>query len=587
MNMSRISKYFHPNKKQEAVQEFSVKGHVFRTLYKGVTIPWFSICIGAIFAVFNSLVLLTHYQNYMAIFTGTMSDLTPLWLYLAASFAQYLLIFAGVLADFGFVSVVTGVRKKMWQKMMHLPLRDFDTEAPNGMLSRITSDAEYASKPFYAIIALLQIVTYIISVSAAAPKEMPQALIILAVTLALALVVLFFSVKLCSKATTLLQNSISLQTDHYTEQLSSYKFIKASKGEEKAIAKSLELIDTRYDASLYNGFATAIQTLAENFTEIIIYCCAFLGGIIAIEAGSITEMTPINAVYVFGMALELTLAAVMTLPSYFAATFGGSKELVSVFRRNEEDVTRGEAFKGDRTGDLKLDKVSFSYQKKEVIDHISVQLPEKKVTAIVGSNGSGKSTLLKLIDRLYPTSEGELTLQGEKANAVSLQSWREQFGIVSQNASLFSGSIRSNMTYGLSQEVSEDRLNEVVHLARLDEVIATHPGGLDYEVGVKGSRLSGGEQERVAIARALLKDPKYLILDEATANLDRKTEEEIDQGLTELMKGRTVVMVAHHYAPVKKADYVVVMDQGKVVDQGSPDELLKRNSYFQILSQGD
>jgi ATP-binding cassette subfamily B protein AbcA/BmrA len=585
--MSRISKYFRPNKKQGDVKELAVKGHIFRTLYKGVKIPWFSICLGAIFAVFNSLVLLTQYENYLAIFTGTMTDLTPLWLYLAASFAQYLLIFAGVLADFGFVSVVTGVRKKMWKKMMHLPLRDFDTAAPNGMLSRITSDAEYASKPFYAIIALLQIVTYIISVSVAAPKEMPQALVILAITLALALVALFFSVKLCSKATTLLQNSISLQTDHYTEQLSFFKFIKASRGEEKAIAKSLELIDNRYDASLYSAFATAIQTLAENFTEIIIYCCAFLGGVFAIEAGSITEMTPINAVYVFGMALELTIVAIMTLPSYFAATFGGSKELVSVFRRGEEDISQGDAFNGDQTGALRLDNVSFSYDKKEVVDHASVQLPEGKVTAIVGSNGSGKSTLLKLIDRLYPASEGELSLQGEKANAISLQSWREQFGIVSQNASLFSGSIRSNITYGLSQTVDEGRLKEVVHLARLDEVISTHPGGLDYDVGVKGSRLSGGEQERVAIARALLKDPKYLILDEATANLDRKTEEEIDQGLAELMKGRTVVMVAHHYAPVKKADYVVVMEQGKIVDQGHPEELLKRNSYFQILAQGD
>lgn len=222
-----------------------------------------------------------------------------------------------------------------------------------------------------------------------------------------------------------------------------------------------------------------------------------------------------------------------------------------------------------------------------MIDQISLQLPKGKVTAIVGSNGSGKSTLLKLIDRLYPASAGELTLQGEKADAISLRSWREQFGIVSQNASLFSGSIRSNITYGISQPVSEERLNEVAHLARLDEVIATHPGGLDYEVGVKGSHLSGGEQERVAIARALLKDPQYLILDEATANLDRKTEEEIDEGLAELMKGRTVVMVAHHYAPVKKADYVVVLDQGKVVDQGRPEELLQRNSYFQVLSQGD
>lgn len=127
----------------------------------------------------------------------------------------------------------------------------------------------------------------------------------------------------------------------------------------------------------------------------------------------------------------------------------------------------------------------------------------------------------------------------------------------------------------------------MVSLARLDDVVASHPGGLDYDVGIKGCRLSGGEQERVAIARALLKDPKYLILDEATANLDAKTEDEIDEGLSALMKGRTVILVAHHYAPVKKAAYVVVMDHGQVVDSGAPAELLERNAFYKSLSQSD
>jgi ATP-binding cassette subfamily B protein AbcA/BmrA len=194
---------------------------------------------------------------------------------------------------------------------------------------------------------------------------------------------------------------------------------------------------------------------------------------------------------------------------------------------------------------------------------------------------------LKLIDRLYPASQGEITFNGEKGTDISLKSWREQFGLVSQNASLFSGSIRSNIVYGLSHEVTEEELKRVVALARLDDVVTSHPGGLDYDVGIKGCHLSGGEQERVAIARALLKDPKYLILDEATANLDAKTEDEIDEGLSALMKGRTVILVAHHYAPVKKAAYVVVMDHGQVADSGAPSELLERNAFYKSLSQSD
>lgn len=581
--MSEISKFFKPNKSAEEVQELSVKGHIFSTLYKGVRIPWFSICLGAFFAVFNALVLLTQYENYMEIFNGTMKDLTPLWMYLLASFIQYILIFAGVLCDLGFVTIVTGVRKKMWKKMMNLPLRDFDTSAPNGMLSRITSDAEYASKPFYAIIALLQIITYVISISVAAPKELYQALIILVVTLALALVAVFFSVKLCVKATTLVQNSISLQTDHYSEQLANFKFIKASSAEEKAIVKSLELIDNRYQASLYNAFAKAIQTLANNFTDIIIYCCVCLGGIWAIESQSITDMQPVNDIYVFGMALQLTLVAIMTLPSYFASAFGGSKELVSVFRRKEENIVSGAPL-NEQSGDLRAQDVSFAYNEKSVVEHVNFEFPSGKVTAIIGNNGSGKSTLLKLASRLYPSSEGGFYLGEAKDKDISLQAWRDQFGIVAQNASLFSGSIRSNITYGLSKEPSEADLKRVVSLSCLDSVVASHEGGLDYEVGVKGSRLSGGEQERVAIARAMMKNPACLLLDEATANLDTKTESEIEKGLTNLMQGRTVIMVAHHYSLVKNADCVLVMDHGRVVDHGTPEELLKRNPYYQALA---
>ena len=582
----KFADYFTYDTKTEQAGELGVRGRVLKSLYKNVRIPWLLILVGAILAVFNSIVILTQYENYMAIFTGALSDLTPLWQYLGASFVQYLLIFASVLADVAYVTIVTRVRKKIWRKLVRLPLKSFEDETPSGMLSRVTSDAEYASKPFAAAIAVLQILLYILSLSAAAPKDMPQALGFLAVTLILAVASIVVSVKICSRATTCVQSRISALTAHYSEQLSSIKFVKASNAEEKAVERSFALIEKRYRAALYSAFATGLQTLANNFTYIIIYSCAFLGGILAIRAGAISDTTPISAVYAFGMALELTLVGIMTLPSYFAATVGGSKKLVSVFAEAEEDTESGEALQ-ETDGTLRTEKLGFAYGDREVLSGIDVVIPQGKVTALVGPNGSGKSTLVKLLDRLYPAASGELLLGGARASEVSLKSWREKIAVVSQSPSLFSGTLRENICYGVKRAVSEEELARAVRLANLDEVVASHEGGLDYEIGIRGTGLSGGEQQRVAIARALLKDAQILILDEATANLDAKTEEEVKKGLAALMRGRTVIEIAHSASAIRDADHVIVLDSGRVAASGTPEELEQSNAFFrQLVREG-
>lgn len=580
----KFSEYFKFDNGTDKTEEIAVKGRVLKTLYKNVRIPWLFIIVGAILAVFNSIVILSQYENYMAIFTGALTDLSPLFQYLAASFVQYLLIFSSVLADVAYVTIVTGVRKKMWRKMVRLPLKDFEKETPSGMLSRITSDAEYASKPFMAAIAVLQILLYIMSMSAAAPKDMPQALVFLVITVILTITSIVISVKICSRATTFVQNRISALTAHYSEQLANIKFVKASNAEEKAVERSFSLIEKRYRAALYNAFATGLQTLSNNFTYIIVYSCAFLGGILAISAGAISDTTPISAVYAFGMALELTLVGIMTLPSYFAATVGGSKKLVSIFAGQEENVEAGGKLSGG-SADIRLDSVSFAYDERTVVDKAGAVIPQGKVTALIGPNGSGKSTLTKLIDRLYPAESGDVLLGGEKASDISLKSWREQFAVVSQTPALFAGSLRSNICYGIEREVSEEELMRVVHLADLDDVIASHVGGLDYEVGIKGTGLSGGEKQRVAIARALLKDAKILILDEATANLDLRTEEKVKKGLGELMRGRTVIVIAHTASTIQDADNVIVLDRGQVVASGTREELEKSNTFYRQLIQ--
>ena len=582
----KISQYFTYDAGTDRAEEIRVRGRVLKSLYKKVRIPWLLIIIGAILAVFNGIVILTQYENYQAIFTGALTDLSPLWQYLIASFVQYLLIFASVLADVAFVTIVTGVRKKMWRKMVRLPLKSFEKETSGGMLSRVTSDAEYASKPFAAAIAVLQILLYILSLSAAAPKDMPQALGFLIVTVILAVASIIVSVKICSRATTYVQSRISKLTAHYSEQLGNIKFVKASNAEEKAIARSFDLIEKRYKAALYNAFATGLQTLANNFTYIIIYSCAFLGGILAIRAGAISDTTPISAVYAFGMALELTLVAIMTLPSYFAATVGGSKKLVSIFAEQEEDTESGSDLK-DAAGELRVEDLSFAYADREVLHGLDAVIPQGKVTALVGPNGSGKSTLARLLDRLYPADSGNVLLGSEKAADVSLKAWREQFAVVSQSPALFSGTLRDNICYGIRREVSEEELSRAVRLANLDEVVASHEGGLDYEIGLKGQGLSGGEQQRVAIARALLRDAKYLILDEATANLDLKTEEAVKKGLASLMQGRTVIEIAHNASAIRDADHVIVLDDGHVAASGTPAELEQSNAFFrQLVREG-
>ena len=580
----KLSEYFRYNGKTDNASELENK-KVLRTVFKGVRIPWFVIILGAFLAVFNAIVILTQFDNYNAIFNGSLTSLKPLWAYLLASFIQYLIIFASVIYDRGLVTVVTRVRRKLWAKMMHLPLKEFEEESPDGMLSRLTSDAEYAARPFTAVMTVLQLLTYFMSVSSGAPKDVPQATIYLVITLVLALITLIFTIKVSSKSVTLVQNRISAQTAHYSEHLDGIKFIKASSAEEKAIERSNELIDERYNAALYNAFSSGLQALSSNFTYIIIYSCAFLGGIAAIKAGSISTTAPINGIYMFGMQLELAMVALLTLPNYFSAAGGGTKKIASIFRMQEEDTESGREL--ETTGDIRLESVSFGYGDKDTVRNISVCIPEGKITAVIGPNGSGKSTLIKLIDRLYVARNGKIYLGNESSADVSLKSWRSRFAVVSQDASLFSGTIRENILYGANREVSEEEMMNAVKAANLTDVVQLHPDGLDRDIGIKGDKLSGGEQQRVAIARALLKDPEILILDEATANLDQKTEEEVKQGLKALMEGRTVIMVAHSYSAIRDADLIIVMKDGEIEAAGTKEELAGTNDFFaQMVLEG-
>ncbi|HEV7499438.1 MAG TPA: ATP-binding cassette domain-containing protein, partial [Vicinamibacteria bacterium] len=233
-------------------------------------------------------------------------------------------------------------------------------------------------------------------------------------------------------------------------------------------------------------------------------------------------------------------------------------------------------------GEVEYRDVGFEYADGHgaaVLRRVSFCARTGKVVAFVGMSGAGKTTLMNLLPRFYDVTEGAILIDGTDTREVTLKSLREQIGLVTQETVLFNDTVRANIAYGL-EDVDEARLESAARAAFAHDFILDLPRRYDTVIGERGSRLSGGQRQRIAIARALLKDPPILILDEATSALDAKSEQLVQQALSNLMKGRTTLVIAHRLATVRKADLIVVLDGGEVKETGTHEELLRRPDGF-------
>jgi subfamily B ATP-binding cassette protein MsbA len=259
----------------------------------------------------------------------------------------------------------------------------------------------------------------------------------------------------------------------------------------------------------------------------------------------------------------------------------------SLFQVIDEDdeVDTGTVVKESVNGHVEFRHVDFAYGKNNeaVLADVSVAVEQGKTLAIVGHSGSGKSTLVSLLPRFYDVDDGEILLDGTPIREITLQNLRDNISLVSQDVVLFNDTIANNLSYGQLRKHSHDDILAAAEAAHVRAFAEEMPDGLNTMVGDRGVLLSGGQRQRIAIGRALLKDAPVLILDEATSSLDTHSERRIQEALSELMKNRTTLVIAHRLSTVEKADCIIVLDAGRIVESGSHHELLDRDGQYAAL----
>jgi len=245
---------------------------------------------------------------------------------------------------------------------------------------------------------------------------------------------------------------------------------------------------------------------------------------------------------------------------------------------NSKDAVQKDSFDSG----ISIENINFKYEEENVLKHFSLHVPKGKTVALVGQSGSGKSTIANLLMRFYDVNEGKITIDNIDIKAIDMKSLRDLMGLVTQDSILFNDTIKANVALG-KQDATDKEIIEALKIANAFEFVKDLPEGIYTNVGDSGNKLSGGQKQRLSIARAVLKNPPIMILDEATSALDTESERLVQQALENMMQNRTSVVIAHRLSTIQKADVIVVMQKGEIVEQGTHDELLAKNGMYSKL----
>tara|TARA_B110000285_G_scaffold42298_1_gene46760 strand:+ start:1175 stop:2911 length:1737 start_codon:yes stop_codon:yes gene_type:complete len=482
--------------------------------------------------------------------------------------------------------LISELRAKVQRKLLKLPISFFDNNKSGALVSRVMSDVEGVRNLVGT--GLVQLIggslTSILALFLLIKLNAMMTLVVLIPVAIFAVVML----KAFKYIRPIFKNRGKINaevTGRLTETLNGVRVIKGFDAEEQESAifeKGVERLYLNVKKSLT---ATAIITSSSTFLIGLASAGIMgLGGYYVMQ----NEMTT-GEFFQFIFLLGLLVAPIVQMSnigSQLTEALAGldrTQELMTMEEENESDVRTEVLDKIE--GDMIFDDVSFSYEKsKEVLHDISFEAPSGSVTALVGSSGSGKSTIAGLAATFLNPNKGKVTIDGIDLSTVNLSSYRSLLGVVLQDDFLYEGTIRENILFP-RPDATERELIEAVKGAYVNEFTDRFEDGLETVIGERGVKLSGGQKQRISIARALLANPRIIILDEATSNLDTESESFIQKSLSVLMKNRTTFVIAHRLSTIQQADQILVIEEGKIEERGKHDELIaKKGRYFDLFT---
>ncbi|MFZ1547176.1 MAG: lipid A export permease/ATP-binding protein MsbA [Candidatus Nitrotoga sp.] len=482
--------------------------------------------------------------------------------------------------------VVMDLRAEMFNKLLSLPARFYDDHATGNLISKLTFDVTQVTaaattvvtigiRDSLMIVGLLGWLFYL-------NWKLTLLSLIMAPVIVFIIKTISGRLRVASRNS---QRAMGDITQVIEESVTAHKVVKLFGGQQ-------------YESQRFNSQANWVRrhtmkqaaAAAANVPIVQMVSAVALAAIVYLA----TEQSRSDETTVGGFLSFITAMLMLTSPLKRLASVSehlqrglAASESVFELLDTPSELDSGNKSITRASGRLKFEYVNFSYQKGEklALRDINLEIPAGQTVALVGASGGGKSTLVNLVPRFYSPSSGRITLDGHDLAELTLASLRANIALVSQDVVLFNDTVAANITYGQMREVAETEIIAAAQAAHAMEFICEMPQGLQTLVGERGVRMSGGQRQRIAIARAILKNTPILILDEATSALDSESERHVQAALETLMKGRTTLVIAHRLSTVEKADRIVVLQKGEIVEIGTHQELLaKGNVYAQLHS---
>lgn len=504
-------------------------------------------------------------------------------LYAASSLFSYIMswIISGVSQDAAF-----SLRKDISEKMNRLPLSYFDKHTSGDILSRVTNDIDTIAQSLnQSLSTLISNVVTLVGIFIMMLTISWQMTLIAVVVLPVSMTLMRLVMKHSQKYFTQQQNSLGDVNGHIEEMYGGHQVVKAFNGEEKSVEQFEQYNESLYTSAWKSQFFGSLMMPISNFIGNIGYVgVCIIGGILA---GSKTiTIGDIQAFIQYVRQFNQPISQIAQAANLLQST-GAAAERVFEFLEEEELTEDSATLTTEEVQNMKgavtFADVHFGYNPdKIIINDFSLHVHAGQKVAIVGPTGAGKTTIIKLLMRFYELNGGSIMIDGEDITKMKRSDLRSLFGMVLQDTWLFNGTIMDNLKYG-RLDATDEEVKKACVSAHVDHFIHTLSDGYNTMINEESSNISAGQKQLLTIARAFLKDPKILILDEATSSVDTRTELLIQQGMDELMKNRTSFVIAHRLSTIRDADTIIVMRDGDIVEIGNHEGLLKENGFYATL----